>query len=143
MKSKTIGSILIILAFVLGGIYYWQFYRQPAPGADVFSKISLGADEALVFFDFGSANPQRFFAGQVVEGMTLLDALTVSAAAGNLDLEIAGNVGEEKIVKINGLIDGRDGGSWNYYRGGAKITNTLSAQLIRPGDRIKFVYEPR
>jgi hypothetical protein len=143
MKSKTIGSILIILALALAGIYYWQFYRQPAPEADVFSKISLGADEALVFLDFGSVNPQRFFTGTVVEGMTLLDALTVSAAAGHLDLEIAGNVGEEKIVKINGLIDGRDGGSWNYYQGGAKIKNSLSARLISPGDRIKFIYEPR
>lgn len=141
MKSKLISLILLLVAVILGGIYYWQFYRKEP--ADILSSVSLAPGQAMILIDFGSKGPERFFKGEVGRDMTLLDALRVSAEAGNLELEVRGETGAEEIVKIDGLADGKDGGRWNYYLDGEKIEKPLSAQIISPGDRFKFVYEPR
>lgn len=141
MKSKLISLLLLLAAVILGGVYYWQFYRKDS--ADILSSVSLAPGQAAIIIDFGSKGSERLFRGEVVKDMSLLDALLVSARAGNLELEIGGETGTEVILKIDGLADGKDGGSWNYYLAGAKIEKSLSVQTVNPGDRFKFVYEPR
>ena len=141
MKSKLISLILLLVAVILGSVYYWQFYRKDS--ADILSSVSLGERQAAILIDFGSKESERFFRGEVVKDMSLLDALRLSAMAGNLELQVNGELGAEKIVKIDGLQDGKDGGRWNYYLDGEKIEKSLSAQIVSPGDRFKFVYEPR
>jgi len=138
MKSKLISLLLLLAAVILGGVYYWQFYRKDS--ADVLSSVSLAPGQAAIIIDFGSKGQERLFRGEVVKDMSLLDALRASALAGNLELEIGGKDGTEEIVKIDGLADGKDGGRWNYYLGGEKIEKPLSAQTVSPGDRFKFVF---
>jgi hypothetical protein len=139
MKSKLVSLLLLLAAVMLGGVYYWQFFRKDS--ADILSSVSLAPGQAAIIIDFGSRGSERLFRGEVVKDMSLLDALRVSAMAGNLELQINGELGAEKIVKIDGLADGEDGGCWNYYLDGKKIEKSLSAQTVSPGDRFKFVYE--
>lgn len=139
MKPKFISLLLLLAAVILGSIYYWQFYRKDS--VDISSSLSLAPGQAAIIIDFGLRGSERFFRGEVFEDMSLLDALRVSAMAGNLELEIGGEDGAEEIVKIDGFANGKDGGRWNYYLDNKKIDKPLSAQLVSPGDRFKFVYE--
>ena len=141
MKQKLISLLLILTALILGSVYYWQFYRKDS--ADILSSVSLAPGQAAIIIDFGLKGSERLFMGEVVKDMSLLDALQASVLAGNLELEIRGEAGAEEIVKIDGLADGKDGGRWHYYLNGKKIEKSLSAQIVSPGDRFRFVYESR
>ncbi len=141
MKPKLISLSLLLAAVTLASIYYWQFFREDS--VETLSSISLAPGQAAVMIDFGLKGSERFFRGEVVKGATLFDVLRASAIAGDLEFEVEGEAGVEEIVKIDGLVDGKDGGRWSYYLDGEKIEKPLSLQTVSPGDRFKFVYESR
>ena len=57
--------------------------------------------DAHLVLDFGSS--QRAFEGQVVSGMTILDALNASVVAGGIPLEFTIQDGQARIVEIDGF----------------------------------------
>ena len=73
---------------------------------------------AYLVLDFGSS--QRVFEGQVVSGMTVLDALNASVVAGGIPLQFTIQDGQARIVEIDG------------YQGGQPITVFLNGQPIDP-----------
>ena len=60
---------------------------------------------AHLVLDFGSS--QRVFEGQVVSGMTVLDALNASVIAGGIPLQFTIQDGQARIVEIDGYQNGR------------------------------------
>ncbi len=71
---KKYLSILIIVILIIGvGVFYFFFSKQP----------QVGKDEAILIINFGEN--KRAFAGEVVDGMTIIDALSAAANAGNFD----------------------------------------------------------
>lgn len=75
-------------------------------------------NDAHLVLDFGSS--QRVFKGQVVSGMTVLDALNASVIAGGIPLQFTIQDGQARIVEIDG------------YQNGRPITVFLNGQPIDP-----------
>jgi len=74
--------------------------------------------DAHLVIDFGSS--QRSFEGQVVSGMTVLDALNASVVAGGIPLQFIIQDGQARIVEIDG------------YNNSQPIAVFLNGQQIDP-----------
>ena len=81
------------------------------------------------------------FEGPVIDGMTLLDTLAASAAAGNFDFDFA----LDKNGKIKSVVlDGRPGGNqrWQFYLNKKPVANPDLPEIrIRAGDLIEAKLE--
>lgn len=59
-----------------------------------------GQSDAHLVLDFGSS--KRVFEGQVVSGMTVLDALNASVIAGSIPVEFTIQDGQARIIETDG-----------------------------------------
>lgn len=120
--SKSYLSILIIIFLIVAGVIFYSL-----------SKPKIGPDEAVLIINNGEK--KRAFAGEVIEGMTIFDALTASAKAGNFNF-----VEESGILK---RIDGfeRNGKKWNAYINNSRVEEILNKTLIKPGNKIELKFE--
>jgi hypothetical protein len=90
--------------------------------------------EAVLQIDFGG-NKIRTFQGEVVEGMTLFDALFVSSKSGNFEFE----ADDGGIISIGGLRS-EGGKKWECFLNQKKVEKKLNEVFISPGDRILCKY---
>ncbi|HOK35317.1 MAG TPA: hypothetical protein PLL80_01115 [Candidatus Pacearchaeota archaeon] len=121
--SKTYLSILIIIALIVIGSLAYSFISQP----------KIGTNEAVVIIDFG--NNKRAFAGEVIDGMTITDALGASAKAGNFNYIYQNGT----LEKVDGLE--KDGGQWSVFINGTKVEEPLDKITIKPQDKIELRFE--
>jgi len=117
--------LLITLAIVLLMVGGLAFYLSLKP--------KVNSDEAVLIINSGEI--KRAFAGQVIEGMTIFDALLVSARAGNFDF----NYQEDAFLKIGQLEENLK--KWNVYLNGKKIENSPNEVFIKSQDKIEFQFE--
>ena len=88
--------------------------------------------DAHLVIDFGSS--QRSFEGQVVSGMTILDALNASVIADGIPLQFVIQDGQARIVEINGH---RDGQQMTVFLNGQPIDPSgIHALLIKAQDEV-------
>jgi len=121
--SKTYLSILIIIVLIIIGSLAYSLVSQP----------KIGTNEALVVIDFG--NNKRAFAGEVIDGMTITDALGASAKAGNFNYIYQNGT----LEKVDGLE--KDGGQWAVFINGTKVEEPLDKITIKPQDKIELRFE--
>lgn len=124
LKYFLIGlAILIIVA----GFYSAYLHKK----ATSYKKI-LSEKEALLILDYGKGK-KRWFKGEVIEGMTVLDALKVSSLAGNFDFKA-----NSKVESIDGLSNNNHD-QWQCYLNN-KLVKNLNQELISPQDKISCRY---
>jgi hypothetical protein len=107
LKMKKINRkyflILLILIFI-GVIALFLFYFSEKKKFE--GKVP--GNETLFIVDYGNGK-QRWFQGEVIEGMTFLQVLQASARAGNFDYEA-----NSEIKSING-VSNNDKKQWKCY----------------------------
>lgn len=92
----------------------------------------------MIYFD---QDRKRMFEGPVIDGMTLLDTLEASAAAGNFDFDFAlDDNGKIKSVVLDGSPDGSQ--RWQFYLNKKPVAiPNLPAVRIKIGDLIEAKLE--
>jgi len=113
--------ILIILSLIVEGVIFYS------------SRPKIGKDEAVLILNDGTK--KRAFAGKVIDGMTIYDALLASSFVGKFDFELKEGV-LERIDELE-----KDGKKWNVYLNGKKIDQPLDKVLIKPGDKIELKFK--
>ncbi|MEK7506708.1 MAG: hypothetical protein AAB566_01485 [Patescibacteria group bacterium] len=106
-------------------------------------RLNFGSSQAqtaglMIYFD---QDRKRMFEGPVIDGMTLLDTLAASAAAGNFDFDFA--LDENGKIK-SVVLDGRPGGNqrWQFYLNKKPVANPDLPEIrIRAGDLIEAKLE--
>lgn len=110
----------------------------------VFSLLLLSADtspkktkpvslsqkdmQAIVTVSFGEGYGTRSFTGEVFDGMTLADALTVAGRTGNFDVTFTD---DGRPVTLNG-----GSGPWLVEHNGRLLDASLFATAVVPGDKV-------
>lgn len=139
MDTKQSYYWLIVAVAAIGtlaGIYILSGYLEKeatiAPGPAVSQKKADAG--ARVTIDFGNGK-KRAFKGEVVEGMTVYDALVASREVGGFSLSFKGDaINEIDGVKNNSHI-------WRSYVNGKPLADLPQFEEIKPGDEIVFKFE--
>ncbi|TSC75337.1 MAG: hypothetical protein G01um101430_432 [Parcubacteria group bacterium Gr01-1014_30] len=123
--------ILTLAAFLILVIGLWSFFyvRQK----DQAYKKALSENEALLVVDYGRGK-ERWFKGEVVQGMTVRDVLETSGSTGSF-----GFVANGALLELDGLSNGKEG-KWRCYLNNRKLTGVLSQRIISPQDKIVCKY---
>ncbi|MBI2674224.1 MAG: hypothetical protein HYX22_00600 [Candidatus Yanofskybacteria bacterium] len=134
--NSTLAVQIIFIAAIAGAIFVFdRFYGEKPPALKNMSK-----KEAALFIDFD--NMQKVFAGEVVDGMTVLDALNASVTAGQLRLTyyVDGD-NNTKIEEINDHAAGGDA-QFIFYVNSRKLDqDKLNKTRIKAGDKITITLE--
>lgn len=105
------------------------------------SPLRLQTAEASLVFFFNSEGQRRMFQGEVIEGMSILDALRVSSEAGQIDFEFEIGSDQTIVKKLNGYSDDIVQGLI-FYLNGLKIEESqINRIMIKPGDLIEVRFE--
>ena len=133
--------------------FYFQDYRQPITMGLVIvlaSLIVLGfifngsffgfnlGGYGLAHLEINIGNHRRAFEGEIVEGMTVLEAVQASALAGNIIFKYKMDKNNELIVaSLDGYDYDGSGKPLNFYINGNKIDpKKIHSTLIGDGDTI-------
>ena len=103
------------------------------------TRDELG-NKAALFIDFN--NTQRMFTGEVVGGMTILDALNASTAAGKIELTY--HVDDSNSTKVTEINDHKadDEKQFAFYINSRQIDpDKLNKTQVHPGDKITIKLE--
>ena len=137
--SSGTGTLIVqvIFVIVIAGVVFafGRFYgREPS----VFKNVPK--NEAAVLIDFD--NMRKVFAGEVIDGMTVLDALNASVAAGKIALTYYVDADNNtKIAKINDH-EANDGERFIFYINSEKVDpGELNKTQIKSGDKITIRLE--
>lgn len=101
-----------------------------------FGSIGFRSNEAALLLAFENGGQGRMFVGEVVNGMTILDALITSAAAGNIQLKYNINDNGAVVLGLNGY-DLNNGKQLAFYLNGHKINESeIHLTRVKPGSKI-------
>jgi hypothetical protein len=89
---------------------------------------------AEVQFDFGNGT-KRKFAGDIFEGVTVLDAVLAAADAGEIDILYKDNA----FVSIGARVNGSR--HWQAYKNEKKVLGSLNSMPIGDKDTVELRYE--
>ncbi len=113
-------------------------------GIIVFFKLSFdfssNSTPVLATLVINFETEKRFFEGEVVKNMTILDALNAAVSVGkikfNYAIDKAGNV---DIMEIDGHINGSGNKYFTFHLNSKKIaTKDLNKKLVNNGDKIEI-----
>lgn len=129
--NNTLVAQIIFIAVVAGVILVFErfFDKEPSIVGDLVSN------EAVLFIELDSM--QRTFSGEVIEEMTVLDALNASVIAGQIKLVYYVDGGNNtRVAEINDH-SVNDGDEFVFYVNSKKADpSELNKIRIRPGDKI-------
>ena len=96
---------------------------------------------ASLAVNFTSLN--RYFEGEVIENMTVLDALNMATAAGKIKLNYAlDNKNRTKVMEINDHLNQVGGKNFVFYLNNNKIdSKDLNEIDLKAGDKVVIKYE--
>jgi hypothetical protein len=124
-KETLFAQILLVVIFVFSLVFFkWS------------SNFLNNSNSGLATLILNIERNERIFEGEVIEDMTVLDAVTASAKAGNVDLvfDLTEN-GDPTIVKLDNY--SRDKNEFAVYLNYKKINlMDLNRIYIHPGDKI-------
>lgn len=127
MKNKNLILVLILLIVLFGLAFYFSF-KKPQK-----SKLEVSEKEALLILKAGQS--ERWFVGEVVEGMTIADAILASALPANLQVKV------NSTLEAIGDFQNNNEKRWKCYLNGKEITQKLDQVEIRPQDKILCEYK--
>ncbi len=133
--NKTLLVQVIFIALIVGGVLFFEFFFKGPSMTD--NEVS---GEATLLIDFD--NMQRMFTGEVVDGMTILDALNASVAVGQIKLKYHVDRDNNTEVKEINNHTANENIQFTFYVNSRKIDlNTLNKTYIQPGDMITIRLE--
>lgn len=138
-KSQNISTdnrlavqIIFIIFTVIAVVLFDKFSNSDLAFLDNNSK-----PEASLYIDFD--NMKRTFQGEVVEGMTLLDALNAAVAAGNIDIEYV--VDRENNIVLSQINDHRmeKNRKFKFFVNNQEVSiQDINKTSVHSGDQIKI-----
>jgi len=131
-KETLFVQVLLVAIFVVIVIFSsWSFKGLP--------KASKDNNLATLVISLKSG--ERMFQGEVVEGMTILDALIVSSSTGNIRLNYeTDNNGAIDVTEING--HNKDSINFVYYLNDSMIgAEDINKINLKAGDYIKIEFK--
>jgi hypothetical protein len=131
-QDKIKWLILILIALIIGSLIYYlalQIFQLPEP------RLANFSPKARLVLDYGNGH-QRWFEGRVINGMTLFDALTASAAAGNFNFQISPAGQIEAVDNIS-----NSDKKWRCYLNDNQMIEDVKEQEIKRGQEIVCRYE--
>jgi len=125
-------AALLLLILSASTIFWFSGNRRDNNISQSAPKI-LG--KATLTTDFGNGS-ERIFEGDIVEGETLLDALSQASKAGNFSYQL-----DEKnnLAAIEDFIRNNNK-SWHWYLNDKKIDKPLGELILKSGDKILIKY---
>ena len=129
--NKILVAQVVFIAAVIGIIFFSE--RFFVKELSVFKNLSK--NEAVLYIDFD--NLKKMFAGEVADGMTVLDALNASVAAGKIEITYyVDNNNYTRVAKINDH-ESDSGNEFVFYVNSKKLgASDLNKVYIKPGDKI-------
>ena len=126
--NKFYFPIFIVVSLIIVGLVCC-FSFIPSKEAP-----ELSENEAVLVIDFGES--KRAFIGQVIDEMTIIDALMASASAGQIDFDYQEGV-------LQRVADAKQDNQkkWDIYLNGKEIRNSPDKVLIQAGDEIELRFE--
>ncbi len=134
MKKRTENKALFlaILSFLVLLLMAALEYQKP---------LTAGADTATLVIDF-DGSLRRTFQGQVVDQMTVLEALHTSAEAGDIKFTYYIDNGDVVINSINGEINHMKNAQWFFYINGQPVkTGDINKIFVKVGDVIEVKFQ--
>lgn len=126
----VIAAVFIV---ALGLVIYSGFSPDYDSG-----EFSAGNGEASLIVNFG--NEKRMFVGEVIDGMTAMDALDASSRGDIFSDFIYTIDGKNKaIASIDGFSN--DGKNWTAYVNGVREDGSLDEIILHDGDKIELKFE--
>lgn len=134
--NNTLIVQIIFVVVITGAIFLFERFSGKEDSA--FKNVSK--NEAALFIDFD--NMKRVFAGKVVDGMTVLDALNAAVAAGQIKLTYY--VDSNNKTKVTEINDHTTNGEapFTFYINSRKLDpSDLNKTPIKPGNKITIRLE--
>jgi len=93
-RKNIIDSLLVVVILLLIFVLVYSFDPE----------MFFSSNDRIAYLEVNNSGTRRAFEGEVVNGMTVLDALDASAAAGNISFkyEIDKKTNELKIITLDG-----------------------------------------
>ena len=134
--NSTLATQIIFVAIIAGAIFIFDRFYGEEPS--VFQKVSKS--EAALFIDFDDM--KKVFAGEVVDGMTVLDALNASVTAGKIELTY--HVDKSNTTRVTEINDhtANSEKQFTFYINSRKLDpGELNKTKIKRGDKITVKIE--
>ena len=126
---RNIGPYLIVAIVLI-----WLAFTF----IDGFSDLKNGEATLIIALDNGE---RRTFQGEVVDRMSILDALRASSQAGQINLEFKIDSGQTKIEKLNGYSADKDKKLAFYLNGSKTEEADIHNSMIGTSDTIEVKIE--
>ena len=110
-KKYLIVSAVVIILLVLGGLILYSQQKSQA-----YKKVLADNEALLIISD--DQGKERWFKGEVIEGMTVSDALKTSSLAGGFNFEA----------------------NWHCLVNGREVQKSLDQEPVNPKDKISCIY---
>lgn len=133
--DKTLLAQLAVIAVIAIGMLIFERLSNGS-----FKLGNQGSGEATLLIDF--ENVRRKFQGEVVEKMTVLDAVNAATAAGEIKLIYSvDRENNTKVMEINDhLLEG--GRRFAFFVNSKKLgSSELNKTFLKPGDEIVIKLE--
>ena len=131
------SSITLGLYIVLFSLIVLFFICSFSPGFRI-------GKYRVAHLEVGAGDNKRVFEGEVVDGMTILEAMNVSALAGNITFKytIDGIDNKLKIHTLNGYLSNQEDEVIDVYLNSSKVDlGQIHMITIKPGDIISIKVE--
>ena len=130
MKNDYILIFSAVCLLLLSGFVIFSLSFKPAL---ISQKI---AGKAVLTVDFGNGD-KRSFEGEIIEGETVIDALTQASLAGSFSYKL-----DEKnnLASIGNFIKDNNK-TWQWYLNEKKISEPLNKVQLNANDRVLIKYE--
>ncbi|MBI2676799.1 MAG: hypothetical protein HYX21_02530 [Candidatus Yanofskybacteria bacterium] len=140
--KKKVKYYVILIGIGLGFLLFLDLFTL---GSNIFNLKKIQTTEFKRTAEVrisGQTGETRTFSGEVVENMTVLDALLAAAQSANFNVDYLIANGELDIRLINGLPESPVM-FWNVYLNGAPISiKNLNSLEIENGDLVEFKLKP-
>jgi hypothetical protein len=130
INETLIAQIIFVVVVTIGVLFFERFFKIESSSVD-----KSRGQAASLMLDF--ENMKRMFEGEVVEKMTILDALNASVTAGQIKLLYTVDINNDTaVVGIDDHIAVGDK-NFSFHINGKKLnTKDLNRTFVDPGDTI-------
>jgi hypothetical protein len=130
--NKEFKIILVVLVFLVAAAWLIYYFYPPAENNEAASGQNSDKEATLVLkYD---SQKERWFQGEVTDGMSVFDAILVASEAGNFKVED----GPQNLA-IDGLANGQK--KWRCFLDDKLIEEDLAKVEIRSQDKVECRYE--
>lgn len=133
--KKTIFAQILLIILVIGSIVFFKL------SLNLVDTDNDDGNLAVLFINFN--NQKRFFEGEVVEDMTMLDALNAAVSVGKIKFNYSiNNSGNVNVAEIDGHTNGTDNKYFIFYLNSKEVpAEDLNKKVVHGGDRIEIQNE--